>query len=313
MLKKIFIVSLIISILAILFYFLFFEKDDLKGNFVAIVNKKAINVEDFKAKLSDIKNNYKKSDLYSLSDIKNTILKRLIIDTLIIQEADLKNINVTNEEVKRYANSIKNNIDPQKFGQLLVEEFITEDAWFEDLRKKLIIEKCLSKVIIEKVKLTENEIENYYTNYYKDKITKPKIKIAQIFNPSKNLIEEALDELKDGNLFTDVVKKYSISPEAENGGYLGEISKNTNIDVFDIAFNMSKGEVSDIIQSDYGYHIIKLIDIIPASTISFIDSKPYIFNEIINQKEKIIYEKWLENKLKNSKILINKALLESIN
>ena len=114
-------------------------------------------------------------------------------------------------------------------------------------------------------------------------------------------------------MFTDVAIKYSQSPEASQGGYLGDISKNTSIDVFDIAFKMEEHEISEIIQSDYGYHIIKLIEFIPANVISFINAKPFIFNEIINQKEKIIYEKWLENKLKNSKILINNALLESVN
>lgn len=310
--KYILIVSLSLLIIILWFYFIKDDQSNLKQTALATVNNDFILAEDFKFKFSEIKNNYKETDNVNIDELKIIFLRRLIIDTLILQEAKTKNIKISNNEVLRSANNIKANISIDDFNQLLVQQFKTEDQWIKDLRNKLIIEKTLSKIIIEKIKLSENEIETYYTNYYLDKISKPKAAIAQIFSTKKELIEEALKELKDGTPFSQVVLKYSESPEKEKAGYLGYITKDTSIDIFDLAFKMELNEVSEIIQSDYGFHIIKLLELVPEKKITLTDAKPYIFNEIINQKEKIIYELWLENKIKNSKILINYSLLETI-
>lgn len=300
------------SVLIIVLIFFFTNKKEDHTSVLANVNGKAIKLEEFKARFSEVISNSKDLDAETLLEMKETLLRRMIVENLIIDEAKLRDINVSKDELTRYANNIKNNISTEAFQQLLVEQFKTEYTWSEDLKRKLLIEKCLSQIIIEKIKLSEAEIEQYYTNYYLDKISPPNVRLAQIFTYKKDTAEEALNELKNGELFTDVAIKYSEAPEGKKGGYLGEISKNTNIDIFDIAFSMKENELSDIIQSDYGYHIIKLVKIIPPKKTSLLEAKSFIFNEMINQKEKLFYEKWLENKFTNSKILINQALLNSI-
>lgn len=304
------IITILISV-TIMILFFFKNKDEPSG-ILASVNGRPIKLEEFKARFSEIVSNSKDLDNETLIELKNTLLKRIIVENLILEEVKLRNIKVSKDELTRYANNIKNNISTEAFGQLLVEQFKTEYSWTEDLKRKLLLEKCLSQLIIEKIKLSEKEIEEYYTNYYLDKVSKEKVKLAQIFTYKKETAEEALNELKNGALFTDVAIKYSESPEGKKGGYLGEISKNTNIDIFDIAFEMKESDISDIIQSDYGFHIIKLIKIISPKKNSLLDAKSFIFNEMINQKEKILYEQWLENKFSSSKILINNALLNSV-
>lgn len=310
--KKNFILITIIILIIVLLFWFFFKDKEAQTNVVAVVNGKSIALEEFKSRFSEVITNSKELDDETLLELKKTLLRRMIVENLILEEASFRNIKINKEELLRYANNIKSNISPEAFQQILLEQFKTEYSWTEDLKKKLIMEKCLSHLIIEKIKLSENEIEQYFTNYYLDKLSKPKVKIAQIFTYKKETAEEALNELKNGELFTNVAIKYSESPEGKKGGYIGDITKNTNIDAFDIAFSMKEGEISDLIQSDYGYHIIKLIKIIPSKNITLSESKSYIFNEIINQKEKILYEKWMENKFINSKILINHALLNSV-
>jgi len=303
---------IIILLSTFIIFFIFKDNKKLKSENIALVNNDSISLEEFRFRLSEIKNNYKEIEFSNLVELKIVVLRRMIIDTLILQEARSKNITINHDEVSRYANNIRANINDEDFYQLLMQQFKTEDQWVQDLKNKLLIEKTLSKLIIEKIKLSENEIENYYTSYYLDKISKPRVALAQIFNTKKELIEEALIGIKEGENFSELVLKYSEGPEKEKGGYLGYITKDTNIDIFDLAFKMELNEVSDIIQSDYGFHIIKLLEYVPEKKITLNEAKPYIFNEIINQKEKIIYEKYIENKIKNSKILINYSLLESI-
>ena len=280
---------------------------------VAIVNKTALKVADFEKRLNNSKANYQSEYVGAhITKIKNILLKKMIIESLINEEASRRGITVSDKELSRYIKNITYGYSKAELDQLLFNQFKNYNEWSQELKQKLLMEKTMSKVILEKVKIPEEEIKTYYDANYAGKISAPKVTLAQVFTSSKEKAQKALDEINAGADFGEVAKKYSEAPEAKTGGIVGTIAKGEGIEVFDKAFDLPTQTVSGIIQSEYGFHILKTISHMPASEITYDSVKPLIVAELTRQKEATTYNSWLSDKIKKAKIIINKALLDSI-
>lgn len=284
----------------------------LGADIIATINNEPIKLQDFQEKLSIVKMNYPPEQKLDLKKVKASILRKMIIETLILQEANSKKIAVGDEELARYIKNIQQNYTEADFNQMLSNQFKTYDDWSADVKKKLLIEKTLSKSITEKINVSDKEIQDYYNKNYENKTSEAKIKLAQIFSTNKTTMESALAELKTGARFEEVAKKYSQTPEATNGGVIGYIKKGEGIQIFDKAFEMPVQTESPIIQSEYGFHILKVLDYVPTGKITLDSVKQSILTQLADEKETKIYEEWLSDSLKNAKIYKNTALMDSI-
>jgi parvulin-like peptidyl-prolyl isomerase len=279
---------------------------------IATVNGKPLKLQDFQERLSTIKMNYPPDQKLDLKKIKSRVLRRMIIEALILQEADNKKLQISSEELSRYIRNLKQNYTEADFNQMLNNQFKTYDDWVTDVKRKLLIEKTLSKEVTEKVNVTDKEIKEYYDKNYNGKTIAAKIKLAQIFTATKATAEQAMAELKEGKPFEEVAKKFSQSPEATNGGVIGYIKKGEGIQIFDKGFDMKPLENSEITQSDYGFHILRILEYIPSTQFTLDKAKQSIISELAREKETKQYENWLSDNLKTAKIYKNTALLESV-
>ena len=310
--RKVLLISLIIVLLGVVYYFYNKSRPALDSETVATVNGKPISKASFEEKLNTIKMNYPPDKMANFPAIKQTILRRMILDELILQDGKNNNITVGEEELNRYIKSIKQNYTDDEFNQLLTNQFKTLEDWSAEIKKMLIIEKTLSKEVIEKINVPDKELKDYYDKFYVNKMSDPKVKLAQIFTTSKETADKALIELKAGANFEDLAKKYSEAPEAKKGGLIGYINKGDGLEIFDRTFDMQPGETTGVIQSDYGFHILKALEHVPPAQVTFESAKPFILNEIVRAKENKYYEEWLSKRFKDSKIFKNTALIDSI-
>ncbi|MCX6111842.1 MAG: SurA N-terminal domain-containing protein [Proteobacteria bacterium] len=310
--KKILLISLMVLLAAVSYYFYNKNRLVLNADTVAVVNGKPILKVDFEEKLNNIKMNYPPDKMSNFAEIKQTILRRMIIDELILQDAKDKNIKVSDDELNRYIKNIKQNYTNDEFNQLLTNQFKTFEDWSAETRRMLLIEKTLSKEIMEKINIPDKELKDYYDKFYANKTSEPRVKLAQIFTATKEPADKALEELKAGANFEALAKKYSEAPEGKKGGLIGYINKGEGLEIFDRTFDMQPGETTGVIQSDYGFHILKVLEHLPSAQVSFEEAKPFILNEIVRNKESKYYEEWLGKQFKGSKIFKNTALIDSI-
>ncbi len=312
--KKILLILLILSSLISAGWYIYNTKKlKLDARTVAIVNKEPISISAFETRLNNIKTNYQPEYAEAhASVIKKNLLRKMIVESMLLQEADKRGINVSDKELQRYVRNLTYGYTKTELEQLLFNQFKTYDEWVQEIRTKLIIEKVMSEVILDKINISEDTIKDLYKEKFEGKTSQEKIKLAQIFTVSQEKIKQAAEELKAGIDFHEIAKKYSESPEATNGGILGFISKGEGIEIFDRGFELQEGQTSDVLNSDYGFHIIRVIKRIPPEEINYEKAKPFIIAELTRQEEAKLYEKWLTEKLKKAKIEINKALLDSI-
>lgn len=310
--KKYLILLLILASLGSIYYFYYNKNHYTEQDIVAFVNGEPLLLKDLEEKLGVIRVNYPPDNDISLTEIKQTLVNRMIVEKLALQDAKRMGLKINKQELNMSIKNIKQGHSKDEFEQILMSQFIDYEDWLEQLKKTLLIEKFFSKIIIEKINVSESEIRARYNNYYKGKKSEPKVKIAQIFTISKDKIEKALADLNNNLPFEVVVKKYSESPEAQNGGLVGLYARNEGPEVFDLAFDIKAEERSDILSSSYGYHIIKVLEHIPSSELSYQQMRSGIINEMVREKESKHYEEWLEEKFKRSKILKNIKVLDSI-
>lgn len=297
-----------ISLLIIASLFvLYTEKNkDIENNIIAVVNGEKITVNNFNNQL--YKNLNKKDEAINL-ELKKKILNRLIVEKIIEQESYRYGILVKEQELERYISNIRNDYTEAEFENILLKSVDSYEDWKNSIKRTILIKKTIHEIVLANINVTDAEIKKVYNKMYQK--PKNKAEIYQIFTYNKERIIEAKEALNK-NKFEEVAFKYSVAPEAFNGGKLGIIEKGEGPVVFDNVFKMEDGEISKILESKHGFHILKLVRKYKEEKKSFLNIKTKIMDSIIKEREIEIYKKWLKEKLDQSEILKNLALLKSI-
>lgn len=128
-----------------------------------------------------------------------------------------------------------------------------------------IIDQALAKELEndlkESVKVSEADIESYYRENLDKYVTPERIKARHILVEKQGLAEDLLGRIKKGADFQELAKKHSTCPSAEKGGDLGWFGRGKMAPEFEkAAFALNKGELSDVVKSSFGYHVIRLED-----------------------------------------------------
>ncbi len=169
----------------------------------------------------------------------------------------------------------------------LAETGITFDEYKSRIRDNQIIHDAVQKAIDQQVKITPEEIKAYYdknTDQFKQPetvrashilIRVPADATDEVKKQKRTQIESVMSLLKSGEKFADVAKKFSEDPgSAANGGDLNFFARGQMVPEFDTAaFSLKTNELSGIITTQYGYHILLVTDRKPPQTVPFDEVK----------------------------------------
>jgi foldase protein PrsA len=249
------------------------------GNAVAQVNSKNIETNKYKTEFLTILLQYEAShgqtiwtDTKTISAIQDAAMEDVISDQIQVDKAAKMNIKFETSQ-QTVLDSVYNNAVSQ-YSQYLGTEFtnalakvnISSEQFStglkELIKQQLIISKLKQKVIADyKVpKFTKKEIENEYIKE-NETVTGEHILIAFDKHKeadAKKIATDVLAQLKKGGKFADLAAKYSEDTgSASNGGSLGQFKRGQMVQPFeDSAFSLKIGEVSGLVKTQYGYHII---------------------------------------------------------
>ena len=138
-----------------------------------------------------------------------------------------------------------------------------------DIKQSVIIQNYLNKIVEDKTRLTDQQIQDAYQRYLQDTtvtvrhillITKDKTEPEK--NETRRKMEKILDRARRGEDFSALARQYSEDPGSkDNGGLYEQFSRGDMIKPFeDAAFTLPIGEISGIVETEHGYHIIKIIE-----------------------------------------------------
>ena len=186
-------------------------------------------------------------------------------------------------------------------------------AKVEDFRRAMVIDSLLEEALRGKGEVSENEIEQYYKEN-KDDFTEPlEVMIRHIFVTKETMLTEVLMKLSKGESFEKLAATYNVDPSRENGGNIGYIRRGQLSSMFapleEAAFSLrKKGEISEVVKTPYGYHIIRLEDRKGSFLRPLNQVKEKIRLFLQTKKRQDAYLQYVKEAKSRAKIVINEKL-----
>ena len=209
------------------------------------------------------------------------IFDQLLSEALIVSEADKDSLVVGETEVEAQLDSRINQIlqymggDPQKFLEYYGKTIqAVKDEMRDDMRRQLIMQKMKGQ-IMQEVTITPKEVKDFFEKIPRDSLPyfNTEVELGEIVvNPKVNAVEDKkarekavelrMRIMEQGADFAEIATKYSDDPgTAQRGGDLGITARGSFVTEFEAAaYQLDKMEISQVIKSEYGYHIIQLIE-----------------------------------------------------
>ncbi|AIF42698.1 peptidylprolyl isomerase [Virgibacillus sp. SK37] len=218
--------------------------------------------------------NISKEDFYQELKERNgeNVLQEMVTVKVLEDKYD-----VSDKEVDKELKKMKDQLGDQFEMALQQQGFKDEDQFKEVLRVSLLQEKALA----DGVDISEKEMKEKYDRM------KTELKAQHILVEDEETAKEVKKKLDNGGDFAKLAKEYSTDGSAENGGDLGWFSTGQMVPKFeDAVYSMEKGEISDPVKTEHGYHIIKLNDKREKedSVGEYKDVKDDIRRQILNEK-----------------------------
>ncbi len=233
-------------------------------------------------------------------DLKSEILEDLLIQKLMLAQAQIDSVFVTDQEVEKtlnrkmeiYIQRIGSKEKLEKYFNKTIEQM--KNDFREDTRAEGIKDKMIAK-ITKDIHVTPAEVREFYRTLKKDSLpTVPgEIQVQQIVRDPKisaderDRIRTKLRKLRDriikGESFGTLAVLYSEGPSAPKGGELGYMARAELIPEYaNVAFNLKSNKVSKIVETEYGFHIMQLID----RKGNHINVRQILLKPVIAEKEK---------------------------
>ncbi len=235
--------------------------------------------------------------------IAKDILDKLIDKKLLLiyaKEGDFKADEAqVKKQLERFKKSFKKEEDLQKF---LKKHNLTEEKLVSTLNERGLKDAIIKKEVIDKIKIDEKDVQKYYDEHKKEFLQEAQVKAKHILfktprvlpknateeqkkdyeakdKAAKAKAEKLLAEIKKNPKvdFSKLAKEKSEGPSAKKGGDLGWFTQKRMVKPFaDAAFKLKKGEISGLVKTSFGYHIIKVEDKKEAKQLSFDEVKKRI-------------------------------------
>ncbi|MEW6379796.1 MAG: peptidylprolyl isomerase [bacterium] len=225
--------------------------------------------------------------------LQQMILDRLVEGELICQKGKELNITIPDEEILARIEQFKKQFPTEEeFNNRLKENNINLDDLKNELRKNMIISKVIQQQITAQTtsqQASDEDLKKYY-EAHKDQFKQEEmVQASHILvkveknadeatkKQAKEKIEGILKKARAGEDFAKLAKENSDCPSSQNGGDLGFFTRKQMVPEFSqAAFSMKVGEISNVVETPFGYHIIKVTNTKPAAESSFEESKARI-------------------------------------
>lgn len=231
-------------------------------------------------------------------EVLRGLLDQLITYTVLSQEARARNVTVSDAEVDARIKQMRAGGSDADFKKALDARNMTVEQLRDDARVQLTIEKLMESQVAGTAAANDAEAREFYEKN-PDKFKRgDTVRASHILlkidrgapeaarKQARTRIEALLQRARKGEDFAALAKAHSNDGSAAAGGDLGFFDRQTMVPPFtEAAFALKPGQISDVVTTDFGFHIIKVTDAKPASTVPFEQVSPRIVEFLTAQKK----------------------------
>ena len=248
--------------------------------------------------------------------LRQQAIDRIIIGRLLEEQVKEADIVITEEEVINQITVIlaaqRPPVSLEEFKKTRAESSQSFDEVKEQVRKQMAYQKLVEAQLAGKINITEEDAKKYYDENPTKFEVKEQVRASHILikpdttdseaDPNqakaeaKVKIQGLLEQIKGGADFAELAKANSDCPSAARGGDLDFFARGTMAAPFEkAAFSLEAGEVSDIVETRFGYHIIKVTDHKDAGTTSYEQARNSLIRQLTQNKQKELANKYIES------------------
>lgn len=250
--------------------------------------------------------------------LRTKMLEKMIERELLFTAAKKASQLPTEKEIEETIAGIKSQLgSDEAFDQALAGENVSKDEFLAQLKKDLAVNNYLKKGVFASLEVSDAEAETFY-KANPDKFSRPAevnarhilLKVEKDATPevvaekeakAKELLEKAKVQGAD---FAALARENSECPSAPKGGDLGFFAEGQMVEPFSkAAFALDKGQISDIVRTDFGFHIIKLEDKRDAGTMGMDEVKEQIKSYLVREKQQGVLATEIEKLKADAKVI----------
>lgn len=253
------------------------------GEVLAEVNGATITTSDFNKELENLPPYLK--PMTETAEGKKEMLETMVIRELILQEAKKDGVDKSPEVAEK----------------------------LEELKKRLVVEAYLKKKVEEQANISDADLQKFYDEN-KDKFKSgDQIRASHILVKDEKTAQDVLAKLKSGGSFEELAKKHSMDSAGQKGGDLGWFGKGSMLPEFEkAAFSLKEGELSGIVRTKFGFHVIKLTGKRSAGQREFAEVKDQIKAALLPTKQQEVFKNLKDDLKKSSKYTIKEDVLKKM-
>jgi peptidyl-prolyl cis-trans isomerase C len=277
----------------------------------ASVNGKMITRTELEREILNLSNRYsiQTQDSAIPDDIESKALDNLITRQLLYEASQKAQIKVDDSEVnENLQQAISRFPNKEAFDSVLKRENITENDLKSEIRYGLAIQTYVEDNYVSKTSVSEEELTTYYNSnpalFKHPEMVKASHILIRVDSQAEETqkiearkkIEDIAKRLKAGEDFAELAKTYSECPSSSNGGDLGSFRRGQMVQAFeDAAFSLNPGEISPVVETNFGFHIIKVSEKQPEGSFPLDQVKPQIQQVLTREKVQKLLDKDIEN------------------
>jgi len=288
---------------------------------VAVVNGKAIPYKDFERKMKIITQQVMRGQPGQLPDAlkdraRTEAVNQLISEELLYQQSVKSKLKLDDGMVDKELKGLKGRFkDEAQYRETLKRMDLTEDQLKQQIARQAIIRMLLEKEVVSKIALSKEDAKKYFESNSAEFHQPERVRAQHILiklepgadeqkkAEARKKLEAVKKRVLAGEDFGKLAKEYSEGPSNVREGDLGYFTRGRMVKPFeDAAFKLAPNEVSDIVETQFGYHLIKVLDHQAAKDPSFEEIEPRIMDILRNKKIHQQYDAYIYKLRQNAKI-----------
>jgi parvulin-like peptidyl-prolyl isomerase len=243
----------------------------------------------------------------------NSLVNKIVDDSLILEYGKSKGIHLDESELEGAIQDITRDYPEESFKETLLMRSIDYNEWKQELREQLLIRKIVRKRAESIGPISYEAIRSYYEQRPGKFSHPPRVKFVHMVANTRGDAEALLSRLRDGDDIEMVIKGYAPGRDIQvDRGTTWHTRDMLPQALSEAAFSMPVGGVSPIIQTPYGFHVIKVLQRELAGRKDLLEVMGEIEETLLTKNRERNYTQWLASLRKDYPITVNYTILDKI-